>query len=107
MELFAEGKADAFLAFPPEPQELRDRNIGRVIISTVQGQAVVAISLLRAVQQQGVRPQSSDRYQALSACRAQGRRLLRRSSRNRQRERLVEAGSPSRYEYALQTLTEI
>ncbi|MGH6919865.1 MAG: ABC transporter substrate-binding protein, partial [Geminicoccaceae bacterium] len=36
MEVFAEGKADAFLAFPPEPQELRDRNIGRVIISTVQ-----------------------------------------------------------------------
>jgi NitT/TauT family transport system substrate-binding protein len=36
MKVFAEGKADAFLAFPPEPQELRDRNIGRVIISTVQ-----------------------------------------------------------------------
>ena len=34
MELFAEGKADAFLAFPPEPQELRARNIGRVILST-------------------------------------------------------------------------
>ena len=36
MELFADGKADAFLAFPPEPQELRDRKVGRVIISTVQ-----------------------------------------------------------------------
>ena len=36
MEVFAERKADAFLAFPPEPQELRDRNIGRVIISTIQ-----------------------------------------------------------------------
>ena len=36
LEIFAQGKADAFLAFPPEPQELRDRNIGRVIISTIQ-----------------------------------------------------------------------
>ena len=36
MEVFAEGKADAFLAFPPEPQELRPRDIGRVLISTVQ-----------------------------------------------------------------------
>jgi NitT/TauT family transport system substrate-binding protein len=36
LELFAEGKADAFLAFPPEPQELRDRRIGQVIISTVE-----------------------------------------------------------------------
>ena len=34
MELFAAGKIDAFLGFPPEPQELRARNIGRVILST-------------------------------------------------------------------------
>jgi len=33
-ELFAEGKIDAFLAFPPEPQELRARNIGHTIIKT-------------------------------------------------------------------------
>ena len=34
MELFAEGKVDAFLGFPPEPQELRARKIGRVILNT-------------------------------------------------------------------------
>jgi hypothetical protein len=28
MTLFAEGKIDAFLGFPPEPQELRARQIG-------------------------------------------------------------------------------
>jgi NitT/TauT family transport system substrate-binding protein len=33
-ELFAEGKIDAFLGFPPEPQELRARNIGRVIVNS-------------------------------------------------------------------------
>ena len=72
MKVFAEGKADAFLAFPPEPQELRDRKIGRVIISTVQDKPVVAVPLLRGVQQQGVRSQPPDRDQALSARRPQG-----------------------------------
>ena len=34
MRLFAEGKADAFLAFPPQPQVLRAGKIGHVIINT-------------------------------------------------------------------------
>jgi NitT/TauT family transport system substrate-binding protein len=34
LELFADGKIDAFLGFPPNPQELRARQIGRVIVST-------------------------------------------------------------------------
>jgi NitT/TauT family transport system substrate-binding protein len=34
MQFFIEGKADAFLGFPPEPQELRARKIGQVVVST-------------------------------------------------------------------------
>jgi NitT/TauT family transport system substrate-binding protein len=34
MELFANGGTDAFLGFPPEPQQLRARRIGRVIANT-------------------------------------------------------------------------
>jgi NitT/TauT family transport system substrate-binding protein len=34
MELFAQGKVDAFLGFPPEPQELHARKIGHVILNT-------------------------------------------------------------------------
>src|SRR5262250_431217 len=34
MELFAQGKIDAFLGLPPEPQELRARNIGHVILNS-------------------------------------------------------------------------
>jgi NitT/TauT family transport system substrate-binding protein len=34
LELFAEGKIDAFLAFPPETQELHARHAGNVILST-------------------------------------------------------------------------
>jgi NitT/TauT family transport system substrate-binding protein len=33
-ELFIDGNIDAFLGFPPEPQELRGRGIGHVIVST-------------------------------------------------------------------------
>jgi NitT/TauT family transport system substrate-binding protein len=34
IELFAAGKIDAFLGFPPEPQELRARKIGHAIVNT-------------------------------------------------------------------------
>ena len=34
MELFADGKIDAFLGFPPEPQELRARKIGHVVVNS-------------------------------------------------------------------------
>jgi NitT/TauT family transport system substrate-binding protein len=34
IERFVEGKIDAFLGFPPEPQDLRARHIGRVIVNT-------------------------------------------------------------------------
>ena len=34
MQLLAAGKIDAFLGFPPEPQELRARGVGHVLVST-------------------------------------------------------------------------
>jgi NitT/TauT family transport system substrate-binding protein len=34
MHLFLEGKADAFLGFPPQPQELRARKIGHVVVNS-------------------------------------------------------------------------
>jgi NitT/TauT family transport system substrate-binding protein len=34
MRLLAESKIDAYMAFPPEPQELREKKIGRVIVNT-------------------------------------------------------------------------
>jgi NitT/TauT family transport system substrate-binding protein len=34
MRLFAEGKVDAFIGFTPEPQELRAKKIGHVVVST-------------------------------------------------------------------------
>jgi NitT/TauT family transport system substrate-binding protein len=34
IERFGDGKIDAFLAFPPEPQQLRARHIGRALVNT-------------------------------------------------------------------------
>ncbi len=36
MQYFIDGKADAFLAFPPQPQKLRAKKIGHVIVNTAQ-----------------------------------------------------------------------
>ena len=36
VRLFTEGKADAFLAFPPQPQALRAKKVGRVILDNAQ-----------------------------------------------------------------------
>jgi NitT/TauT family transport system substrate-binding protein len=35
MQLLAEGKIDAFMGFPPEPQELRDKKIGHVVVNSM------------------------------------------------------------------------
>ena len=34
MRLFTEGKVDAYLGFPPDPQELRARKVGRVVVNS-------------------------------------------------------------------------
>lgn len=36
VKLFVEGKADATLAFPPQPQQLRAKKIGHVVVNTAQ-----------------------------------------------------------------------
>ena len=36
MQYFIDGKVDAFLAFPPQPQRLRAKKIGQVIVNTTQ-----------------------------------------------------------------------
>ena len=106
MELFAEGKIDAFLGLPPEPQELRARNIGRVIFNSatdrpwsqyfccmvagnrdyVRKHPVATKRVLRAI------------IKATDLCISQPERAARR---------IVDAGFTPRYDYALQTLKEI
>jgi NitT/TauT family transport system substrate-binding protein len=106
MELFTEGKIDAFLGFPPEPQELRARNIGHVILNTatdrpwsqyfccalagnrdfVRSHPVATKRALRAV------------LKATDFCAAEPARAA---------QIIVDSGFTGRHDYALQTLKEI
>jgi len=36
MQLFIDGKVDAFLGFPPQPQQVRAKKVGHVIVNTAQ-----------------------------------------------------------------------
>jgi NitT/TauT family transport system substrate-binding protein len=38
MRLLSEGKIDAYLGFPPEPQEMREQQIGHAVISSTVNQ---------------------------------------------------------------------
>jgi len=106
LELFAEGKIDAFLGFPPEPQELRARKAGHVILSTVLDRPwsqyfccmvlgnrdyvrkypVATKRVLRAI------------LKATDLCATEPARVARI---------LVDGGFTPRYDYALQTLNDV
>jgi NitT/TauT family transport system substrate-binding protein len=106
MELFAEGKIDAFLGLPPEPQELRARNIGRVIVnSNIDRPWSQYFCCMVAGHRDHVRkhPVATKRFlraivKAADLCATEPERVARR---------IVDGGFTARYDYALQTLKEI
>jgi NitT/TauT family transport system substrate-binding protein len=106
MQLFAEGKIDAFLGFPPEPQELRARRVGHVVLNSardrpwsqyfccllaghndfVQAHPIATKRVVRAV------------LKAADICVAEPERAA---------QSLIDGGFTAQYEYALQTLKEV
>ena len=106
MELFADGKIDAFLGFPPEPQELRARKIGRVILNTATDQpwsqyfCCMLVGNTDFVREYPVATKRVLRaiLKAADICAAEP---------SGRRSGWSMAGSPPRYDYALQTLTEM
>jgi NitT/TauT family transport system substrate-binding protein len=106
LELFVQGKIDAFLGFPPEPQELRARHAGHVILNTttdrpwsqyfccmlasnrdyVRKYPIATKRVLRAV------------LKAADLCASEPDRVARR---------IVTGGFAETYDYALQTVSEI
>ena len=105
VELFVQGKIDAFLGFPPEPQDLRARGIGHVIVNTavdrpwsqyfccmltgnrqfVRDNPVATKRVLRAI------------LKATDLCATEPGRAA---------QQLVGRGRTGRYDYAFQTLSE-
>jgi NitT/TauT family transport system substrate-binding protein len=106
MQLFAEGRIDAFLGFPPEPQELRARKIGHVVVnSAVDRPWSQYFCCLLAGRREFVRhhPIATKRVtravlKAADLCIAEPERMA---------QRLVENGFTKSYDYAIQTLTEV
>src|SRR5271166_782497 len=105
IDLFVQGKIDAFLGFPPEPQDLRARHIGHVIVNTgvdrpwsqyfcgmlagspdyVRAHPTATKRVLRAI------------LKATDLCATEPSRVARQ---------LVDGGFTPRYDYALQTLSD-
>jgi NitT/TauT family transport system substrate-binding protein len=106
MELFAEGKIDAFLGFPPEPQELRARNIGRVIVNSILDRPWSQyFCCVLAARRNYVRdyPVATKRViraiiKAADLCASEPTRVA---------QHIVDGGFTPRYDYALQTLKEL
>jgi NitT/TauT family transport system substrate-binding protein len=106
LEVFAEGQVDAFLAFPPEPQELRARKVGRAILNTATDKPWSQYFCCMVVGNREFiddHPGATKRVlrailKANDICAAEPERAA---------QRLVDAGFTKRYDYALQTLTEL
>jgi NitT/TauT family transport system substrate-binding protein len=105
-ELFAAREVDAFLGFPPEPQEMRARKIGRVILNTAterpwsQYFCCMLFGNREFVRDNPVATKRAMRaiLKAVDFCAAEPEKAA---------QRLVDGGFTPRYDHALQTLTEI
>ena len=106
LELFAEGKIDAFLGFPPNPQQLRARHVGHVIVSTAldrpwsQYFCCMLMGNREYVRNHPVATKRAMRaiLKAADLCANDPAGVART---------IVERGFTDRYDYALQTLSDV
>jgi NitT/TauT family transport system substrate-binding protein len=105
-ELFADGKIDACLGLPPVPQELRARNIGRIVVNSAMDRPWSEyFCCLLAGNREFVRkyPVATKRVvravlKAVDFC---------ASDPERAANRLVDGGFIGSYEYALQIMRDV
>jgi NitT/TauT family transport system substrate-binding protein len=106
IEQFVEGKIDAVLGFPPQPQDLRARHIGHVIVnSTLDRPWAQYFCCMLAGNRDFVltNPVATKRVlrailKATDLCATEPARVARK---------IVDGGFTPRYDYALQTLNEV
>src|SRR6516162_1497567 len=105
-DLFIEGKIDAFLSFPPEPQELRAKHIGQVIFDTaVDRPWSQYFCCMLAGNREFVRRHPVATKRAMRAILKAAD--LCASEPARAAQLLVDGGFTPRYDYALQTLRDV
>jgi NitT/TauT family transport system substrate-binding protein len=106
MDLFIEGKVDAILAYPPILQELRAKNIGRVIVSNITDRPWSQYyCCMLATHTEFARKYPVATKRVLRAI-LKGADLCV-SEPKRAAQLLVDQGYTARYDYALQALSEI
>jgi NitT/TauT family transport system substrate-binding protein len=106
MRLLAESKIDAYLGFPPEPQELRAKKIGRVLVnSSVDRPWSQYFCCLVAANREFVRKYPVATKRAVRAIlKATDLCALRPDQSARF---LVDKGFKTQYEYAVQTMKDV
>jgi len=106
MPLFAEGKIDAYLGFPPDPQHLRAQKIGHVVVnSSVDRPWSQYFCCMAAGNREFVRQYPIATKRALRAIvKATDVCAL---APERAAQSVVAKGFTQRYDYALQTMQEV
>jgi len=106
MQLFVEGKVDAYLGFPPEPQELRAKRIGHVVVNTSKDRpwsqyfCCMAFSSREFVRRNPVAVK-----RALRAILKADKICV--TAPDRAARNIVDRGFTSSYDYALQTMSDV
>jgi NitT/TauT family transport system substrate-binding protein len=106
IELFLDGKVDAFLGFPPEPQRLRARGVSHVIVNSAQDRPWSQyFCCMLAGNPEFVRAKPK-------AAKGVVRAMLRAtdlclSEPTRVARQVVDRGFTPNYDYALQTLSDV
>jgi len=106
MGLFVDGKVDAFLALPPQPQELHDRKVGRSILTSTDDppwSQYFCCQLAASAEYVSRYPVATKRVlratlKAEDLCASQPELVA---------QGLVKSGFTDGYDYALQSLTEV
>jgi NitT/TauT family transport system substrate-binding protein len=106
IQRFAEGQVDAYIGFPPEPQELREKKIGHVVVNSSvdrpwsQYFCCMAVGNREFVRTHPVATKRALRaiLKATDVCALEPERAA---------QSIVAKGFTPRYEYALQTMQEI
>jgi NitT/TauT family transport system substrate-binding protein len=106
MRLFADGKIDAFMGFPPEPQELRARKIGRVLLNFGTDRPWSQyFCCMAAANREFARKHPVATKRALRAFLKAADVCVREPARAARL--MVERGLAENYEYVLQSVKEI
>jgi NitT/TauT family transport system substrate-binding protein len=105
-ELYEKGEIDAFLGFPPEPQDLRARHIGHVVVnSAVDRPWSQYFCCMLAGNREFVRKYPIATKRVLRAILKAADLCI--SDPQNVAKQLVDEGFTDRYDYALQTLGEL